>query len=101
MILTSANYDEAIKNTKGIILIDFWAEWCGPCKMLAPVIDELEREMPDICFAKINVDEEVTAALKNNVTSIPTLMIIKDGEVVKRLVGYMSKEELKEELNKV
>ena len=83
MKMTTQSFKEAIQNTKGLLVVDFWAEWCGPCKMLAPVFEELEKDFPDVTFGKINVDEEVQAALENNVSCIPTLLFIKDGEVVK------------------
>ena len=101
MKMTTQNFKEAIQNTKGLLVVDFWAEWCGPCKMLAPVFEELEKDFPDVTFGKINVDEEVQAALENNVSSIPTLLFIKDGEVVKRAVGFAPKDELAAMINEV
>ena len=101
MKMTTQSFKEAIQNTKGLLVVDFWAEWCGPCKMLAPVFEELEKDFPDVTFGKINVDEEVQAALENNVSSIPTLLFIKDGEVVKRAVGFAPKDELASMINEV
>lgn len=101
MKMTTQSFKEAIQNTKGLLVVDFWAEWCGPCKMLAPVFEELEKDFPDVTFGKINVDEEVQAALENNVSSIPTLLFIKDGEVVKRAVGFAPKDELAAMINEV
>lgn len=94
MRINAENFSDTVKNTKGLMVIDFWAEWCGPCKMLAPVIDEVSKEMPDVLFEKINIDEEVEIALTNGISSIPTLMFVKDGEIVKKTVGYLTKEEL-------
>ena len=94
MNLTTANYNETIKNTKGLLVVDFWASWCGPCRMMAPIIDELEAEMPEVTFAKVNIDEEVQPALENNITSIPTLLFVKNGEVVNKSVGVVSKDQL-------
>lgn len=94
MKINAENFSDTVKNTKGLMVIDFWAEWCGPCKMLAPVIDEVSKEMPDVLFEKINIDEEVEIALTNGISSIPTLMFVKDGEIVKKTVGYLTKEEL-------
>lgn len=94
MKINAENFAETVKNTKGLTVIDFWAEWCGPCKMLAPVIEEVSEEMPDVSFEKINIDEEVEIALTNRISSIPTLMFVKDGEIVKKTVGYLTKEEL-------
>lgn len=101
MKMTTQSFKEAMQNTKGLLVVDFWAEWCGPCKMLAPVFEELEKDFPDVTFGKINVDEEVQAALENNVSSIPTLLFIKDGEVVKRAVGFAPKDELAAMINEV
>lgn len=101
MKLTTQNFKDTLKNTKGLLVVDFWAEWCGPCKMLSPIVDELENEMPDVKFGKVNVDEEVQIALENSVTSIPTLMFVKDGEIVKKSVGLVSKEELTDMINEV
>lgn len=101
MKMTTQSFKEAIQNTKDLLVVDFWAEWCGPCKMLAPVFEELEKDFPDVTFGKINVDEEVQAALENNVSSIPTLLFIKDGEVVKRAVGFAPKDELAAMINEV
>ena len=94
MKLTTENYNETVKNTKGLLVVDFWASWCGPCRMMAPIIDELEAEMPDVTFAKVNIDEEVQPALENNITSIPTLLFVKDGEVINKSVGVVSKDQL-------
>lgn len=101
MKMTTQSFKEAIQNTKGLLVVDFWAEWCGPCKMLAPVFEELEKDFPDVTFGKINVDEEVQAALENNVSSIPTLLFIKDGEIVKKSVGFAPKDELAAMINEV
>lgn len=101
MKLTRQNYEETLKNTNGLLVVDFWAEWCGPCKMLAPVIDEAAAEMPDVTFAKLNIDEEVEIAVKNGVASIPTLFFVKNGEVVKKSVGYITKDELTQIINEV
>ena len=101
MKMTTQSFKEAIQNTKGLLVVDVWAEWCGPCKMLAPVFEELEKDFPDVTFGKINVDEEVQAALENNVSSIPTLLFIKDGEIVKKSVGFAPKDELAAMINEV
>ena len=78
------------------VLIDFWASWCGPCKMMSPVIDEIAEEMGDsIKVCKINIDEEQNLAVKYNVMSIPTFIVLKDGKEVDRSVGVQSKDEIK------
>ena len=81
-----------------IRLVDFWAVWCGPCQMMAPILHELETEMPDVQIGKVNVDEQMDLARQFRVVSIPTLIIFKNGQEVQRMVGVTSKEELKDAL---
>ncbi len=82
-----------------LALVDFWAEWCGPCKMLIPVLDELAKDMHGkVAIGKVNVDENRGKSGEYGISSIPTLMIYKDGEMVKRLVGALPKDALKKEL---
>ena len=93
-IKTKAELDEAVKTGK--VLVDFWATWCGPCRMQGPVLDEIAAESDAVKIGKVNVDEEQMLALKFGITSIPTLMLFKDGKEANKLVGLRSKEELKE-----
>jgi thioredoxin 1 len=96
--LTDTDIDDAIKKYS-IIVIDCWAPWCGPCRMVAPVIDELAREMHGIfVFGKLNVDENPLTSAKHQIMSIPTLLVFKNGNLVDRLVGAFPKEELKKKL---
>lgn len=93
------NYDnfekEVIKSNKTVV-VDFWAEWCGPCKMLAPELEEFSRLNPEITVGKVNIDEETPLAINYNVEVIPTLIIFKNGKEVKRSVGFIKKEEINE-----
>ncbi len=91
--LTASNFDTTVAS--GVTLIDFWAEWCGPCRMMTPVIDELASQYAGkATIAKVNVDNEQDLATKFNVSSIPTFLVVKDGEVKSRFVGVTSKAEL-------
>lgn len=84
------------ETAEGTVLVDFWAPWCGPCKMIAPVLDELSSEIGEKAkIVKINVDDNPESAAKYNVMSIPTLLIFKDGQVVNQLVGVQPKDKLK------
>ncbi len=97
MITTDASFAKDTK--KGVVLVDFWATWCRPCRMQAPIVDELSNEMKKIKFAKLDVDQNKVTASKFQVSSIPTLIIFKNGVEIKRLVGLQDKESLKAELN--
>lgn len=97
--LTSTNFDEIVKNSGTPIVVDFWAEWCGPCKAIAPVLHEIASEMTGkLSVAKLNVDEHGDIAQRFNVMSIPTLLVFDKGEVKKRLVGAKGKGQLLQEL---
>ena len=99
MHITKANYDELVKNSDKPVLLDFWAEWCGPCRMLAPIVDEIANEYKGkVNVGKVNVDDERELAMRYGISSIPTLMLFKNGEVVKKSVGYAPKSELEEML---
>lgn len=96
--LTKENFQAEITKSDKPVLVDFWAVWCGPCQMMAPIIHELETEMPDVQVGKVNVDEQMDLARQFRVVSIPTLIIFKNGQEVQRMVGVTSKEELKDAL---
>ena len=98
--LNKDNFEQSISN--GVALVDFWASWCGPCKMQLPIIEEFSGEMEGkATVGKVNVDEELELAQSFGIQSIPTLILFKDGKPVKKLVGLHSKESLYEEVNQV
>lgn len=88
------NFDQEVMNSDKPVLIDFWAPWCGPCRMVVPIVEEIANERPDIKVAKVNVDEERDLALKFKVLSIPTLVVVKNGEVTNRATGARPKEQI-------
>lgn len=99
VILTDKNFDETVKASELPVLVDFWAEWCGPCKMIDPILEELAEEMSDkLVIGKLNVDESLEIARRFEIMSIPTLMLFKEGEPVKRVIGAMPKRALLKEL---
>lgn len=97
-IVTLDNFEQEVVRAEEPVVVDFWATWCGPCMMLVPVMQELDGEMPGIKFCKVNVDDERDLAMEFQIDSIPTLLCVKGGKVVKRLVGYREKDVLKKEL---
>ncbi len=100
MEFTDQNFDQEVLKAKGVIVVDFWAEWCGPCQMLKPVIEELAKEYEGKAkVGKLNVDQNPDTAAKYGVMSIPTIKIFKDGEIVEDLMGMQPKELIKEKIN--
>lgn len=92
------NFEEKVMRAKKPVLLDLWAEWCGPCRMLSPIVEEISQEHPEIEVYKVNVDEEMELAMKFRATAIPMLVLVKDGQVAGTSVGYRSKEEIVAEL---
>src|SRR4030042_6407538 len=102
IVLDETNFDLNVLQAKVPVLVDFWAPWCHPCKMVAPIIDELAEEYTGkLVFGKINVDENHKIATKYDVMSIPTLIVFKQGKPVTNIIGFKPKEQLKKELESV
>ena len=97
LTLTNENFEKETK--KGVTLVDFWAPWCGPCRMLSPIVDALSLEMKGLTFGKVNVDEQPELSEKFEVASIPTLLLFKDGKIIANRVGATTKEGLREWIN--
>lgn len=92
--ITIDNFEKEIINSDKTVLLDFWATWCGPCMMIAPILHEIAEENPDIKVAKINVDENPQLAAQFGIISIPTLIVIKDGKAVNKSEGFIQKEQI-------
>ena len=92
--LTSNNFDSTLNQTKGLVLVDFWAEWCGPCRMIAPTLEELDRELPGLTVCKVNVDTEPALADRFQIEAIPTLLFFRDGKLLKKKTGLYPKDAL-------
>lgn len=96
MNITSENFEKEVLQSNVPVLVDFWASWCMPCKMMMPVVEELEKEMEStVKVCKINIDEEADLAIKYGVMSIPTFLVFKEGKVINKTVGVQDKQELK------
>ena len=90
--ITKDNFQELVLNSDREVLLDFWAPWCGPCRMVSPIVDEIADERKDILVGKVNVDEEMELAARFQVMSIPTLVVLKNGQVVNRSIGAQPKD---------
>ena len=97
MILTDENFEEVIKSN-GLVLVDFWAEWCGPCKKVSPILDEISKEH-GILVGKLNIDENPVKTVEYSVSSIPTMVLFEDGVVIKTIIGAKPKHKMLEELS--
>lgn len=102
IIITDTNFDSEVMKSSLPVLVDFWAVWCGPCRMQDPILEEIAREFEGkVKITKLNVDENPNTAAKYSVMSIPTLLLFKNGEIVKQMIGVQSKETLEEEFKEV
>jgi thioredoxin 1 len=98
--LTEANFDEALTANQSVMMVDFWAEWCGPCKAIAPVLEDLARESGGaITLAKVNVDENPALAARYGIRSIPTILFVKQGKVADQVIGAVPRAQLKKKLD--
>lgn len=97
--IKNENFETVVLDSSKPVLVDFWASWCGPCKMLAPVIDEFAEDHPEFKIGKVNVDDENALTRKFRIRSVPTLIVFKDGVEVNRAVGVLSEDELEELLS--
>ena len=94
--VSSKDFEREVLKSEMPVLVDFWAPWCGPCKMLGPVVEQLAAEKPDVKFVKVNVDESTELAMVYRISAIPALILFKDGKVAAQSVGFQSKEALAE-----
>ncbi len=96
--INANDFTKEVLNEENIVVVDFWATWCGPCKMIAPIIEELDEEMPNVKFVKIDVDKNPQVAGEYQIVNIPTLKIFKGGKVVNTLVGFKPKDALRADI---
>jgi len=97
--VTTDNFEDEVLKKEGTVLVDFWATWCGPCKILSPIVEELAEELTQVKICKVNVDEQGALAEKYSVMSIPTLLVFKNGEVVNKSIGAKPKSDILEMLS--
>lgn len=99
--LKTAAFNDAVSEKDKLIVIDFWASWCGPCRMLSPIMDKLSEELTDVQFYKVNTDEEPQLAGHFQINSIPTVMMVKDQKLVNQFVGYIPEEQVRAQIESV
>ena len=99
--INNANFEELILKSDKLVIVDFFAEWCGPCKKMTPIMEEISKKNPDIVVGKVNVDESTETSNKYGVKSIPTLVFIKNGEVVGKSIGFSTEGTIMEKINSI
>lgn len=97
--LTMENFNEEVMKTESKVVIDFWAKWCGPCRMLLPIVDELSNELKEVKVCKVDIDEQPELASKFHIMAIPTVLIVKEGKIENRLIGLQEKRTILEAIN--
>ena len=93
-MLDKDNYEQEVMKAEGTVLVDFYADWCGPCRMQGPIVEQLSEERPDVKFCKLNVDDAVAIAMELGISSIPTIMVVKNGQITFKEAGLMQKAQL-------
>lgn len=99
IVLTKDNFESEVINSDKPVMVDFWATWCGPCRMIAPVVEQIANENDNIKVGKVNVDEQMELAIKYKIDAIPAILFFKNGELVKKSVGFSEKNELLQIIN--
>ena len=99
-VFNEGNFENEVEKSKGVVIVDFYADWCGPCRMMSPIIDEIAEENSNIKVGKVNCDDEINLATKFDVMSIPTILFYKNGEMVNKNIGFCDKEKLLSLLDK-
>ncbi len=99
IVLTKDNFESEVINSNKPVMVDFWATWCGPCRMIAPVVEQIANENDNIKVGKVNVDEQMELAIKYKIDAIPAILFFKNGELVKKSVGFSEKNELLQIIN--
>lgn len=101
LVLNDDNFEKEVINYKGKVIIDFYADWCGPCKLISPALEAISKEIKSVKFAKVNVDDSPNIAGKFDVRSIPTLVVISDGKELDRIIGVLPKDTLKAKIEEI